>query len=37
MVFDGIPKSYLVKQRGNQLTDICHITSTMTEAERAQQ
>ena len=36
MVFDGIPKSYLVKQRGNQLTDICHITSTMSEAERAQ-
>ena len=36
MVMDGLPKSYLVKQRRDQLNDICHITSTPGEAEGAQ-
>ena len=36
MVVDGLPKSYLVKQRRSQLNDICHITSTPGEAEGAQ-
>ena len=36
MVADGLPKSYLVKQRRSQLNDICHITSTPGETEGAQ-
>ncbi|XP_066016033.1 uncharacterized protein [Pocillopora verrucosa] len=36
MVVDGLPKSYLVKQRRSQLNDICHITSTPGETEGAQ-
>ena len=36
MVVDGLPKSYLVKQRRSQLSDICHITSTPGETEGAQ-
>ena len=36
MVVDGLPKSYLVKQRRSQLNDICHIISTPGEAEGAQ-
>ena len=36
MVVDGLLKSYLVKQRRGQLNDICHITSTPSETERAQ-
>ena len=36
MVVDSLPKSYLVKQKRSQLNDICHITSTLGEAEGAQ-
>ena len=36
MVMDGLPKSYLVKQRRDQLNDICYIISTPGEAEGAQ-
>ena len=28
MVTDGLPKSYLVKQRRDQLNKICHVTPT---------
>ena len=36
MVVDGLPKSYLVKQRRSELNDICHISPTPGEAEGAQ-
>ena len=28
MLFDDLPRSYFVKQKRNQLNDMCHITST---------
>lgn len=36
MVLDGLPKSYLVKQRRDQLNSICHITCTPGSTEGAQ-
>ena len=36
MVTDGLPKSYLVKQRRDQLNNICHVTRTPGTAEGAQ-
>lgn len=33
---DGLPKSYLVKQRRDQLNNICHVTSTPGTVEGAQ-
>lgn len=36
MVMDGLPKSYLVKQRRDQLNNICHVTPTPGIAEGAQ-
>ena len=36
MTIDGLPKSYLVKQRRDQLNNICHITHTPGTAEGAQ-
>lgn len=36
MVMDGLPKSYLVKQRRDQLNNICHVTSTPGTVEGAQ-
>ena len=35
MTMDGLPKSYLVKQRRDQLNNICHITHTTGTAEGA--
>ena len=36
MVIDGLPKSYLVKQRRDQLNKICHVTPTPGVADGAQ-
>ncbi|KAJ7384006.1 hypothetical protein OS493_024017 [Desmophyllum pertusum] len=36
MAVSGLPKSYLVKQRRDQLNDICHIDPTPGSAEGAQ-
>ena len=36
MICDDLPKSYLIKQRRNQLNKLCHITSTPGEEEGAQ-
>ena len=36
MTINGLPTSYLVKQRRDQLNDICHITRTPGKAEGAQ-
>ena len=36
MIADGLPKSYLVKQRRDQLNDICHISPTPGDLEGAQ-
>ena len=36
MTVSGLPKSYLVKQRRDQLNDICHIDPTPGSAEGAQ-
>ena len=36
MICDDLPKSYLIKQRRNQLNNLCHITSTPGEEEGAQ-
>lgn len=36
MVIDGLPKSYLVKQRRSQLNDLCHISPLPGEQEGAQ-
>lgn len=36
MTINGLPRSYLVKQRRDQLNDICHITRTPGTAEGAQ-
>ena len=36
MTMGGLPKSYLVKQRRDQLNNICHITCTPGTAEGAQ-
>ena len=36
MICDDLPKSYLIKQRQNQLNNLCHKTSTPGEEEGAQ-
>lgn len=36
MLFDDLPRSYLVKQKRNMLNQMCHITSTPGEEEGAQ-
>ena len=36
MISDGLPKSYLIKQRRKQLNDICHVTRTPGNADGAQ-
>ena len=36
MVVDGLPRSYLVRQRISDLNDICHISPTSGEADGAQ-
>jgi hypothetical protein len=36
MLVDGLPKSYLVKQRRDQLNKMCHITTTPGEEHGAQ-
>ena len=36
MVVDGLPKSYLIRQRRNQLNEICHVNPTPGTAEGAQ-
>lgn len=36
MISDGLPKSYLIKQRRKQLNYICHITRTPGNADGAQ-
>jgi hypothetical protein len=36
MLVEGLPKSYLVKQRRDQLNKMCHITSTPGEEHGAQ-
>ena len=36
MLVDGLPKSYLVKQRRDQLNKMCHIISTPGEEHGAQ-
>lgn len=33
---DGLPKSYLVKQRRDQMNNICHVTRTPGTAEGVQ-
>ena len=35
MVVDGLPKSYLVKHRRDQLNKMCHISSIPGDAEGA--
>ena len=35
MVCDGLPKSYLIKQRRQQLNDICHITPHLETREHS--
>ena len=36
MLFGDLPRSYLVKEKRNQLNDMCHITSTPGNEEGAQ-
>ena len=36
MLFDDLPRSYLVKQKRTQLNEMCHITSTPGDEEGAQ-
>lgn len=36
MISDGLPKSYLIKQRRKQLNDLCHVTRTPGNADGAQ-